>query len=84
MTQWHPGDELPHPVTRPQKEDRRRVMMVDVETIAAVVLLLNEKPRFGPRNRRLHFDSYSLAANLSAAITKHGFKPNDPVLFNGD
>lgn len=53
---------------------------IDIRKIAAVVMLLNEKPRFGPSNRRLKFDSYSLAADLTAAIRAHGYNPNDPVL----
>ena len=72
---------MPAPV---KVEDRRRLATIDVELLAQAVMLFNEKPRFGPRNRRLHFDSYSLAADLSTAIKKHGFNPNDPVLFEED
>ena len=82
MTQWHPGDELPYPVTK--RDDQRRLATVDVEVLAQAVMLLNDKPRFGPRNRRLHFDSYSVAADLSKAILRHGFNPTDPVLFRED
>lgn len=82
MTQWHPGDELPSPVTK--RDDKRWLATVDVEVLAQAVMLLNDKPRFGPRNRRLHFDSYSVAAALSNAIKRHGFNPTDPMLFTED
>lgn len=69
---------------KPKIEDRRRVMTIDVELVARAIMLLNDKPRFGPCNRRLHFDSYSVAADLSEAVRRHGFEPTDPVLFTED
>lgn len=49
--------------------------------IARALRLLNEKPRFGPRDRRLNFDSYSVAAELSEMLRKSGRDPNDPAFF---
>lgn len=81
MTQWHPGDELPPPVTKAQREDRRRVITVDAELVAQAIMLLNDHPRFNPKTHRMKFDSYSVAADLSATMRRHGFEPTDPVLF---
>ena len=82
MTQWHPGDELPSPVTK--RDDNRRIVTVDAELLAQAVMLLNDHHRFKPKTHRMRFDSYSVAADLSSVMRKHGFDPNDPVLFKED
>lgn len=38
-------------------------------------MLLNEKPRFGPRDRRLRFDSYSLASDIEALFHAQSIDP---------
>lgn len=40
--------------------------------LARALHLLNDKPRFGPRNRRLPFDSYSVASEIEAALAAAG------------
>lgn len=66
------------------RTNRRRLVTVDAERLAQAVMLFNDKPRFGPRNRRLHFDSYQLAEYFSTVLRQYGFHPNDPVLFEED
>ena len=65
-------------------DDNRRIVTVDAELLAQAVMLLNDHPRFKPKTHRMKFDSYTVAADLSAAMRKHGFNPNDPVLFAED
>lgn len=43
--------------------------------IARALRLLNEKPRFGPRDRRAGFDSYSVASDLEHVLATAGYKP---------
>jgi hypothetical protein len=49
----------------------------DARSIVKVLLLLNDKERFGFRDRRMRFDSYDAAAELEAVLARHGFKPTD-------
>ena len=42
-------------------------------TIVQAIILLNDHPRFGPKNRRMHFDSYQVAADLSAHLKAAGW-----------
>lgn len=53
----------------------------DAQVLACALRLLNDKPRFGPRDRRLAFDSYSVASQLTAMLQRAGYNPNDPNLF---
>lgn len=50
-------------------------MLVRAELLARVLMLLNEKPRFGPRDRRLRFDSYSLASDIEALFHAQSIDP---------
>jgi hypothetical protein len=50
-------------------------------TIARALRLLNDKPRFRPRDQRLNFDSYSVAAELTELLQRAGRNPNDPSFF---
>lgn len=62
-------------------------MRVDRDTAALlqrVIILLNDKPRFGPRNRRYRFDSYSVAAEVTRLVTQAGYQSNDPTLQTED
>ena len=45
----------------------------DAELIAKALLIINEKPRFGPNDRRLGFDSYSLAGGLTDMLHRAGY-----------
>jgi hypothetical protein len=46
----------------------------DAETLAKVIVLLNGTPRHAPRDRRLHFDSYSLAGDLTHLLERSGYQ----------
>ena len=52
----------------------------DAQVLASALRLLNDKPRFGPRDRRLAFDSYSVASQLTALLKRSGYDPLDPSL----
>lgn len=41
--------------------------------LAKALHLLNEKPRFGPRDRRAGYDSYSVAADLTELLRRKGY-----------
>jgi hypothetical protein len=43
------------------------------ELLAKVLRLLNQHPRFVPGDRRLRFDSYTVAAEVAAVLTKGGY-----------
>ena len=47
-------------------------IQVSVTKMLKVIMLLNEHPRFGPKDRRLRFDSYSLASALEDVLKTHG------------
>lgn len=48
--------------------------------LVAALILLNDHPRFGPRNRHLAIDSYSVAADIDAALKSAGWDWRDPQL----
>lgn len=48
--------------------------------LVSALVLFNDAPRFGPRNRRVRVDSYSVAANITAALRAAGWDPVDPEL----
>ena len=52
--------------------------LADARALVKVLLLLNDKPRFGFRNRRMRFDSYSAASEIEALLERHGFNWRDP------
>lgn len=43
------------------------------ELLIKIHCLLNAHPRFGPGDRRLPFDSYSVAAEVGEVLTKAGY-----------
>jgi hypothetical protein len=47
-------------------------IQVSVTKMLKVIMLLNERPRFGPKDRRLRFDSYSLCSELEDVLKAHG------------
>jgi hypothetical protein len=49
-------------------------------TLAKALRLLDDQPRFGPRDRRLQFDSYSVAADIEATLRAAGYDPRNPHL----
>lgn len=56
-----------------------RLDPADAALMAKALALLNDKPRFGPRDRRLPFDSYSLAAEISSRLIAAGYKFDDLI-----
>lgn len=56
----------------------------DAVLLAKVLRLLNDHPRFGPRDRRLPFDSYSVAAEVTQRLDRGGYDAAIwPNLLNG-
>ena len=51
----------------------------DAELLAKALCLLNDKPRFGPRDRRLPFDSYSLAADITVRLKQAHLDPQTMI-----
>jgi hypothetical protein len=49
--------------------------------LAQALRLLNEKPRFRPRDTRLSFNSYSVAAEIEEILKRQGYDPADPRFF---
>lgn len=49
-------------------------------TLVAALILFNDKPRFGPRDRHLAIDSYSVAADITKLLQEHGRDWRDPAL----
>ena len=49
------------------------------KVLVSALILLNDKPRFGPRNRRLNIDSYSVAADIAIVLKLHGIDWQDPA-----
>jgi hypothetical protein len=45
------------------------------ETLAKALRLLDDQPRFGPRDRKLPFDSYSVAGELTEILKRNGYSP---------
>lgn len=43
------------------------------ELLIKIHRLLNQHPRFGPGDRRLRFDSYSVVAELDEVLTRAGY-----------
>lgn len=43
------------------------------ELLCKIHRLLNDHPRFGPGDRRLRFDSYSVAAEVGEVLAKAGY-----------
>ena len=41
--------------------------------LVRALILLNDRPRFGPRNRRFAFDSYSVASEIEGTLKQHGW-----------
>jgi hypothetical protein len=54
------------------------------QILAQAVYLLNQTPRFSPRDRRMHFDSYSTAADLTSMLRASGYEPDHPSLLPRD
>jgi hypothetical protein len=52
----------------------------DAQVLASALYLLNAKPRFGPLDRRLAFDSYSVAADIEKLLRRAGYEPMHPSL----
>lgn len=45
----------------------------EADLLVRCLILFNQQPRFGPKDTRLHFDSYSLASEISALLKRHGW-----------
>jgi hypothetical protein len=52
---------------------------IEAGLLAKALRLLNDKPRFGPRDTRLDFDSYSVAAEIEQTLKRQGYDPADPT-----
>lgn len=50
------------------------------KVLVAALLLLNSKPRFGPSNRRIAIDSYSVAFDIQQVLKANGWDWQDPQL----
>jgi hypothetical protein len=48
--------------------------------LTAALILLNDQPRFAPRNRRLSIDSYSVAEGIQVLLNSKGWDWQDPQL----
>jgi len=48
------------------------------ETLAKALRLMNDHPRFAPRDRRLPFDSYSVAEELEELLRRNGYSGTAP------
>lgn len=48
--------------------------------LTAALILLNDHPRFGPRNRRYSVDSYSVAEDIRVLLNSKGWDWQDPQL----
>ena len=50
-----------------------RITRHDADLIVRALILLNGQPRFAPRDSRLHFDSYTIAAELDQLLRRTGW-----------
>lgn len=48
-----------------------------ISTLAKALKLMNDHPRFGTRNRRFEFDSYSVAEEIETILKKEGYDLNN-------
>lgn len=54
--------------------------IITAKVLVAALILLNSKPRFGPRNRRINLDSYSVASDIQQLLKANGWNWQDPQL----
>ena len=50
-----------------------RITRHDADILVRCLILLNGQPRFAPRDRRLHYDSYSMAVEIDQLLRRTGW-----------
>jgi len=52
---------------------RYRIGQHEADLLVRILILLNDQPRFAPKDRRLHYDSYSLASEITDTLKRNGW-----------